>query len=177
MSFPHDTFIVLDVPEPLASAVMEVRRRHRDEVRMALPVEVTLTGSGGVGVLAADQDREVVFGIVDAIAASTAPIKTRFGPVLHWPPSLYVLSYATTEPLIALHERLATSGLRFGPIEHPFVPHTTLRSRPDATEAERRELLALRLSGDFAFGTLSVYEGGPGRPLWVRLLHRVALGA
>lgn len=86
MAFDNDTFVVLDLLEPVASAVMDVRRRQRDEVRMALPVEVTMTGSSGVGVFAADQDRGIVFARLDEIAASTAPIVARFGPVLHWPP-------------------------------------------------------------------------------------------
>ena len=176
MAFDNDTFVVLDLPEPMASAVMDIRRRHRDEVRMALPVEVTMTGSSGVGVFDVDQDRETVFAKLDEIAASTAPITARFGPVLHWPPSLFVLSYAEEAPFRALHKRLATSGIRFGPTPFPFIPHTTLRSRVGATEEEREELLGLQILGEFRLETMSVYEGGPGGPAWVRLLHRVSLG-
>lgn len=175
MPFDNDTFVVLDLPEPVASAVMDVRRRHRDEVRMALPAEVTLTGSSGVGVLEADQDRESVFAVLDEIAASTAPITARFGPVLHWPPSLFVFSYEDEEPIRALHGRIAASGMRFGPIPHPFTPHTTLRSREDPTDEECQDLLNLRIPGPFCLDTMSVYEGGPGDPVWIRLLHRVRL--
>lgn len=144
---------------------------------MAMPVEVTLTGSSGVGVLEADQDRESVFAVLDEIAASTAPITARFGPVLHWLPSLFVLSYEDEEPFRALHERIAASGIRFGPIAHPFTPHTTLRSREDPTDEERQDLLNLRrrIPGLFCLDTMSVYEGGPGDPVWIRLLHRVRL--
>jgi len=175
MAFDNDTFIVLDLPEWVASAVMDVRRRHRDEVEMVMPVEVTLTGSGGVGVLASDQDRASVFAVLDAIAASTAPIVAQFGPVLHWPPFLFVLRYTDEEPFRALHERFAASGLRFGPIPHPFTPHTTLRSRKDPTDEERQDLLDLRIPGKFRLDTISVYEGGFGGPVWFRLLHRVPL--
>jgi 2'-5' RNA ligase len=176
MSFDNDTFVVLDLPEPFASSVMHVRRRHRDEVRMALPVEVTMTGSSGVGVFEPDQDRDTVFAFLDEIAASTAPITARFGPVLHWPPSLYVFSYADEAPLRALNGRLAGSGIRFGPTPFPFTPHTTIRSRDGATDAEREELMGLQIPGEFRLETMSVYEGGPGGPLWGRLLHRVRLG-
>lgn len=176
MAFDNDTFVVLDLPEPFASAVMDVRRRHRDDVRIVLPVEVTMTGSSGVGVFAADQDRGTVFAKLDEIAASTAPIKAQFGAVLHWPPSLYVFSYEHVEPFHALHERLATSGIRFGPTPFPFTPHTTIRSREGANDEERDELLSLQIPGEFCLDTMSVYEGGPGGPQWVRLLHRVGLG-
>jgi hypothetical protein len=177
MAFDNDTFVVLHVPEPVASMVMDVRRRHRDKERMALPVEVPLTGSGGVGVFEADQDRETVFAKLDEIAASTEPMTAHFGPVLHWPPSLYVLSYEEPQPIAALHERLVASGIRFGPSPFPFVPHTTLRSREDATENEHDELMALKIPGEFSLDTLAVFELSPGGDeRWVRLVHRVRLG-
>ena len=143
---------------------------------MGLPAEVTMTGSSGVGVFAADQERGAAFATLDEIAASTTPIMARFGPVIHWPPSLYVFSYENEAPFRALHERLATSGIRFGPTPFPFTPHTTIRSREGASDEEREELLSLQIPGEFRLDTMSVYEGGPGGPLWVRLLHRVGLG-
>lgn len=116
-----------------------------------------------------------MFAVLDEVAASTAPITTRFGPVLHWPPSLFVLRYEDEEPFRTLHERIAGSGIRFGPIPHPSTPHTTLRSREDPTDSERQDLLNLRIPGPFRLDTMSVYEGGAGDPIWIRLLHRVRL--
>ena len=175
MTFENDTFIVLDLPEPYASAIMDVRVRHRDSVRMAMPVEVTITGSSGVGVFDREQDRATVFGVLDEIAKATAPITARFGPVIHWPPSLFVMSWEDEAPFRALHERLVRSPIRFGQSPFPFTPHTTLRSRPGITDDERTELMSFRAPGEITLDTMSVYEGGPGDPVWVRLLHRIPL--
>ena len=175
VTFENDTFIVLDLPEPYASAIMDVRVRHRDTVRMAMPVEVTIAGSGGVGVLEREQDRASVFGVLDEIAKETAPIDSRFGPVIHWPPSLFVMSWEDEAPFHALHERLVRSPIRFGQSPFPFNPHTTLRSRPGITDDEQTELMSFRAPGEITLLTMSVFEGGPGDPVWVRLLHRVPL--
>lgn len=172
MTFENDTFIVLDLPEPYASAIMDVRLRHRDKVGMAMPVEVTITGSSGVGVFDREQDRATVFGVLDEIAKATAPITARFGPVIHWPPSLFVMSWEDEAPFCTLHERLVRSAIRFGQSPFPFTPHTTLRSRPGITDDERTELMSFRAPGEITLDTMSVYEGGLGDPAWVRLLHQ-----
>jgi 2'-5' RNA ligase len=185
MAFPNDTFVTLDLPKPFSSVVAEVRLRHRDVIRVTMPAHVTLTGSGGVGVFEAEQDRDEVFARIDEIAAATAPIDARFGPVLSWPP-FFVLSYEDEDPLRALHQRLAHCGIRFGPAKFPFVPHTTVCSRPGATDGERDELMDLWVPGEFRLDTMSVYEAGPADgaadessvwagPAWVRLLHRTRL--
>jgi hypothetical protein len=53
--FDWDTYIVLDIPEPVASKVIAAQRRHGDVFRSALPAEITLAGSGGVGCISPDQ--------------------------------------------------------------------------------------------------------------------------
>lgn len=83
--FETNTYVVLDVPEPFARAVMAVRVRHRDEFRSSLPVEITVAGSNGVGELDQDQASEDVFAALTAIAADTTPIEASFGPVDRFP--------------------------------------------------------------------------------------------
>jgi hypothetical protein len=63
--FEHPTFIVLEVPPPVADVIRRWRERF-DPVVATFPVEITLTGSSGVGTLASDQDREEVFSILIA---------------------------------------------------------------------------------------------------------------
>jgi hypothetical protein len=44
-----------------------------------------------------------------------------------------------------LHDRIATTGLKFAPVRHAFTPHVTLSFYRTLTPATRRELLAMRL--------------------------------
>ncbi len=83
--FEDLTYICLDVPEPIASGVLETPRRQHDSFRAALPAHITVAGSGGVGELEAGRDPKHVFSEVDAIAAETSPIEASFGPVIRFP--------------------------------------------------------------------------------------------
>ncbi|MFN2417924.1 MAG: hypothetical protein ABR593_03250 [Candidatus Limnocylindria bacterium] len=84
MPYPvdSDTYAVLDLPEPVAGKVMAIRQKHRDAFRSALPAEITVAGSGGVGCFMSDEDPERVWGILGEIAATTAPIDCGLGSVI-----------------------------------------------------------------------------------------------
>lgn len=49
MTFPLNTYVVLEVPSPWAERVLQLRRLQRDFFRYPLPAETTLFGSNGVG--------------------------------------------------------------------------------------------------------------------------------
>ncbi|HEX7171283.1 MAG TPA: hypothetical protein VF365_01605 [Candidatus Limnocylindria bacterium] len=67
------TYVVLDVPEPQASAVMSVRQAHEDLFRAALPVEITVSDS-----IHPEQDPSEAFDALGRVAAETTPIQTSF---------------------------------------------------------------------------------------------------
>lgn len=173
MGFPSNTYVVLDLPQPVAGKVLAVRRHHRDEYRAALPAEITIAGSSGVGVFAADQDLVEVFSMLDSIAAETAPIRASFSRVLRFPGTdIFVLTLADEEPFRTLHRRIAASGLRFEPSPFPYTPHCTLRSRSPVTEEEAADLFSVRIEDVFMLDTLSVYQADS---LPLTLLHRAKL--
>lgn len=164
-------YFVLNIPAPASRLVMEVRRAHKDVYRVSLPVEVTVAGSNGLGVLEETEDLSKAYSILDRIAADTAPIETAFGPVVRFAgTNVFALTFEHDAPLRELHARIAHSGLRFRSSPHAFTPHCTLRSRAPITAADERELLALRIPGRFTLDSISVC--GLDRPLDpVVLLH------
>jgi 2'-5' RNA ligase len=171
--FETNTYAVLDVPEPFAAAVMAVRLRHRDEFRASLPVEITVAGSNGIGEFEAGQEAEDVFGILNAIAVETVAIEASFGPVECFPGTeIFFLSLEDEQPLHELHQRIASSPIRFKPCPFPYRPHCTLTDRTPITDEEIADLHAVEIPGSFALNTLSVYAMPPPCPL----LHRVRLG-
>ena len=171
--FAANTYAVLDVPSPVAGQVMAVRKRHRDELRVALPVEITVIGSSGVGEFEAGQDPAQVFAILDASAADTPPIPARFGPVRRFPgTNIFVLTLADEQPFQSLHQRIASSGILFQASPFPFTPHCTLRSRSPVSDDDVIDLLSLHVADGFLLDTLSVYMLDH---LPCTLLHRTPL--
>ncbi|MEJ2013978.1 MAG: 2'-5' RNA ligase family protein [Anaerolineales bacterium] len=158
MMFKFDTYIVLDVPPPISERVMEVRVRHQDEFRSSLPVEITLAGSSGVGVLVREQDRAEVFGQLQVIARETSPIIAEFGKVLRFEGTdIFVLTIKDESPFQRLHKVILDSGIRFMASPFPYKPHCTLRSRSPVSEKEAADLLGLRIEGAVKLRMLSVY--------------------
>lgn len=172
--FETNTYVVLDVPEPIASSVMAVRVRHRDEFRSSLPVEITVAGSNGVGEFDADQPHQDPFAVLTAIAAETRPIEASFGRVDRFPGTdVFFLTLDDERPFHELHGRIATSPIRFKPCPFSYQPHCTLRDRTPISDEEVADLLAVEIHGSFVLDTLSVYAMPPPMPL----LHRARLGS
>jgi 2'-5' RNA ligase len=158
MTFVHETYICLDLPEPQAQLVLDIRRHQHDEFRAALPAEITIAGSSGVGVIKAEQKPEVVFSTLQHIAAQTKPIQASFGRVRRFPRTdIFVLTLQDEIPLRELHQRIVASSIRFEPSRFPFQPHCTLRSRSPVSSEEEAELLSFHIPGVFTLDTLSIY--------------------
>lgn len=177
----EQTYAVLDVPSPVADKILEIRRRHRDDFRAALPAEVTLVGSGGVGCFAVGQQAGQVFEVLDRIAAETSPIQVTLGKVERFPNTdIFAFRFTDGSRLAELHERIATSGLAFESNPYPFSPHVTLRSRSPVSEEEAQSVLSERIEEPFVLRDLSVYrlerDLTGQSPVIYRLLHRAHLG-
>jgi hypothetical protein len=173
MGFTADTYICLDVPMPVAQHVMDIRVRSHDTFRAALPVEITLTGSSGIGVFDAMQDEMMAFALLNVIAAETEPLQATFGKVFRFPSTdIFVLTLTDERPFHVLHERIVSSGIRFLASPFPYTPHCTLRSHSPISEEEAAAILSFRLSQSFLLDTLSVYMLDT---LPMTLLHQVKL--
>ncbi len=156
--FAAETYICLDLPSPVAEHVLSIRRAQGDLYRSALPAEITVAGSGGLGVVAPGQDPHSVFTALDRVAAATPPITARFGPVVRFPQTdTFVLTLSDDMPFRALQRRLETSGIRFTASPFPFTPHCTLRSHAPVSESEVNALLSLRMTERFTLNTLTIY--------------------
>lgn len=136
---------------------MDIRRSQKDNFFASLPVEVTIAGSTGVGVLDPAQNLAEAYKIIDQIAEDTAPIEASFGPVIRFPNTdIFALSFENETPFRKLHQRVARSGIRFLESPHPFQAHCTLRSGAPVSSMEARELLIRRVPGTFTLDALSV---------------------
>ncbi|TXG76743.1 2'-5' RNA ligase family protein [Patescibacteria group bacterium] len=173
--FDRDTYIVLELPEPIATTVNRIRVEQGDEFQASMPTEITIVGSSGVGCIAQDQDSGELFKIVDEIAANTPPITVSFDKVHRFPGTDIVVMKLKDETLVrSLHQRFADSGIEFQDSNFPYMPHCTLRSISPLTDKEMIELSKLRIEGSFTLQTLSVYTmPPPGELLYTAQLSSI----
>ncbi len=158
MDFQHESYIVLDLPSPVKEKIYDIRNYHKDKLRASFPVEITLAGSGGVGVIKPGQDKEFIFNTIKNIAEKTSPIMASFKDVLRFPGTdLFVFTLKDEEKFRLLHEEIIKSGIKFNPNKFPYKPHCTLRSRTPITDNEVEEIMATRLSDEFVLDTISIY--------------------
>jgi 2'-5' RNA ligase len=153
-----DVYAVLDLVGPAAAAVRSIRAQFSYDYLGAMPVEITVTGSGGVGSPTERDDPRPFFTALDEIVDSTAPIRGRLNKTLRFPGSdVFVVQPEDPSPIVALHQRIATCGIEFDRSQFPFVPHCTLTQPPNPTptDPDAREL---QLDAEFTAATLSVYQ-------------------
>jgi 2'-5' RNA ligase len=123
--FSPPTYIVLDMPAEVCAHVRRLRERF-SPLLAPLPVEITLVGSSGVGVLASDTSSTEAFDTLERIAGETAPLSVTFGAMASFAGSgVYYFPPVDPTSWEQLHRAFATSGLRFAPSPFPFTPHLT----------------------------------------------------
>jgi 2'-5' RNA ligase len=153
-----DVYAVLDLSGPAAAAVRSIRAQFSYDYFGAMPVEITVAGSGGIGSPTARDDPRPLFSALDEIVNSTGAIHGRLNHTHRFPDTdIFVAQPADPRPVVALHERIATCGIEFDPSPFPFVPHCTLTQPPNPTPTDAHAP-ELQLDAEFSATTLSVYE-------------------
>ena len=147
--------------------VLEVQRWADPKLAGSSPPHVTLVGSSGVGPIAWDTSVDDVASAIEPITASTPPITVHFGaPVRFMQTEIVVLPLDPHGPLRTLHERIATSGLRFERARFAFSPHCTLSFFPVITAEMQRRLMRVRVNVPMVIDSLQFYltpDIGAGR--------------
>ncbi|QSO47341.1 2'-5' RNA ligase family protein [Alicyclobacillus mengziensis] len=181
MEVDCSTFVVLDIPEPTSSEIRTVREHYNDRTRLALPIEITVAGSSGVGPFVVGQELDDIFSALDDIAHETAPIDVELAEVLRFPnTNVFVLTVKDESPFEALHKRILGSGFEFYPSNFPYRPHCTLVIKEPDSDDDANRLMNFRLEHKFVrLDRLSVYgikprEDGLEIPT-VNLLYRTNL--
>ena len=168
------TYIVLNIPETMAWWIRSVRARF-DPERSAMPAEITVTGSSGLGHLVPGQSMEAVASEIDRIAENFAPFSASFSKVERFPDTdIYYLTVSDPAPFLEIHEAFAGSAIGFLPNPYPFQPHCTLKLRSAPTDPELLELLFLDPPKEpFTLSSFSLYALPDIRSC--ELLHSVRL--
>lgn len=134
-------FIVADIPSPMAEKIRNIRGVY-DPKRVLLPVEITLTGSSGIGSIAPGEDVESVLETMQKVAAGFSPFTAKFHKLERFPSTaIYFFSLENETPFRRLHEALRDSGIKFLSNPFPFRPHCTVSLRVETEETELLDLI------------------------------------
>ena len=150
-------FILVNLQGELADRIHAIQERFDPRLARFAPPHFTLVGSSGSGPIPAGTPVRELRDVLGPIARSTAPLTLHFErPVRYMNTNTFALPLDPHGPLRELHDRIRTSGLEFARSRHAFTPHVTLSHYRTPTDADARELLALRIDQPFVVDHLLV---------------------
>lgn len=162
-------FVVAELQGTVREKVLAVQRWADPKLAKGSAPHITLVGSSGVGPIAAGTPVERIRELVEPITATTEPITVHFGaPVRFMQTSIIVLPLDPHGPLRTLHERIATSGLRFPQARFQFSPHSTLSFYQTMTPELERKLMRVRISDPVRIERIQFYltmDPQPGKKI------------
>lgn len=161
MDLSLPTYVCLDLPEPQASQIMELRRRYCQRLHN-FPAEVTIAGSSGIGAIRRELYWDRVEPRLQKFARESPPVRASFGGVVRFPETdIFVLSMGDPMPFVAIHEALKHSGISFEDSQFPFFPHCTIRMAGPLADADTSALFSIQVPGEFVVGSVSLYQRTP----------------
>jgi 2'-5' RNA ligase len=150
-------FILVNLQGELADKVHAIQERFDPRMANFARPHFTLIGSSGAGPIDGETSLDRLHEVLDPIAATTAPLALHFDrPVRYMQTNTFALPLDPHGPLRTLHDRIKRSGLSFGRSRHAFTPHVTLSHYRTPTDADARELLAVRIDEPFIVDHLVV---------------------
>ena len=157
MAVKSGIYMIAELTGPVADEIHEIQRRYDPKLAAMSPPHVTLVGSSGVGTIpriSTEKLREAL----EPITSATPPIMVEFEPPIRFMQTeIIALPIDPHGPLRMLHERIAKSGLQFGPTKHRYSPHCTLSYYPTLTPKTARELLSVRIDGSVVIDHVKLY--------------------
>ncbi|HEV8362911.1 MAG TPA: 2'-5' RNA ligase family protein [Gemmatimonadaceae bacterium] len=143
---PPTIFILIEVRGAAGEQLAEIQRRFDPKLAARSRPHLTLTGSSGVGAVPGSIPVELLAKALEPVAATTRPFEAKFGPAERFmQTNTVVLPLDPHGPVRDLHDRVARSGLPFGPAKFTFTPHVTLNYFATLTKDAMEQLLRTRI--------------------------------
>lgn len=152
---PPTIFILIEVRGAAGEQIAEIQRRYDPKLAVRSRPHLTLTGSSGVGAIPGSLTVELLQKALTPVAANTRAFEATFGPAERFmQTNTVVLPLEPHGPMRQLHDRVARSGLPFGPAKFTFTPHVTLNYFATLTRDEMEQLLRTRVDAPLAVNHL-----------------------
>jgi len=151
--------ITLTLPLAITSSIRVLRASY-DPYAASLPVEITLIGSSGVGVIEPGQEIEKIIEQIRDVASQFKPFSMSFSRITSFPNTdIYYLEPGEREIFDDMHSALSKMQIRFRPNPFPYNPHCTIRARGELTsEASTKILNESFVRDEFIVDALEVFE-------------------
>jgi len=151
--------ILCELHGPVRDRVLELQRRYDPKLAGMLPPHVTLTGSSGIGPIAADTTEAELRGALEPVARETAPMTLPLlRPLQFMQSNVVVLPLDPHGAIRELHDRIQRSGLRYEQPRFTFTPHVTLNLFRTLPAKELRALLAVRVTEPVTLDRIAAYR-------------------
>jgi 2'-5' RNA ligase len=150
-------FVIAPIGTAATERIAAIQREFDPKLAATSPPHVTIAGSSGVGPMLPSHTVDEIRAALEPIAASTPPMVLPFGhPMRFMQTTIIVLPLDPHGPLRTLHERIATSGLRFERPRFAFTPHSTLSFYPTHPPNVLRRLLSIRVEEPAVIDRISI---------------------
>lgn len=161
----HGIFIVADLDSVVAEKIRKINERFDPKLAAARQPHVTITGSSGAGPIPSHVSAAEIRERLEPIAATTSPIRLRFGkPQRFLQSEIVVLPLDPHGELRRLHDRIVTCGIPFSRARFTFTPHCTLSLYPTLTPEAARLLLSVRIEDEVLLDRIDVYHTNDPQP-------------
>jgi 2'-5' RNA ligase len=153
-------FILCELDGEAGKAIREVQLEFDPKLAATrgLP-HVTIAGSSGLGPVSRDTTIAQLREALEPIAQKTSPMSLPLEqPMQFMQTNIVILPLDPYGPIRELHDRIARSGLNFGPSRFTFTPHATLSLYPTLSREQLRKILKVRVTAPAVLKALTVYH-------------------
>src|ERR1700677_360348 len=152
-------FIVAEKPEPIRTEIQSLRDAFATPTA-ALPVEITLLGSSGVGPIPIGTPVALIQEQMQLLFSKVSPWKVAFSGIRIFPnTSIAYLAPFDRSRFDFLHNLCRDSALPSSPSRFPYNPHCTLRAGGALTPDQLSDILSHQFPKSiFEIDTISVYD-------------------
>ncbi len=124
--FIKPTYIVFDVSGSVADEVREIRKKL-DPERADLNIEISISGSSGLGYVAPGQPLDIICHQLTEVCKDITPFWCSFDNIKKFDNTdIYYLTIKYEQPFFDAIEILKSSNIKFLPTPYQYEPHCTL---------------------------------------------------
>ena len=172
--FNDPAYIVFDIEGAMKEKIQLLRKKY-DPQRASLHVEISLSGSCGLGAINSQEDPQKVFKTIDKISTQITPFYNSFKEIKNFKDTgIYYFSVKNKQPFIKSYELLKNSGIKFNPCFYPFEPHCTIKLGTEHSSTDQKLKKIKPPQEKFLLEFLSVYSKKSDQEY--KLLHKRHLG-
>lgn len=158
-------FVIVPIGGEPGARIRAINERWDQKLSASRPPHITLAGSSGVGPLDPSTAPEEILRRLEPIASSTPPFPVTFGaPHRFLQSDIIVLPLNPHGRIRELHDRIASSGLRFQRARFTFTPHCTLNLYRSLTPEAARDMLSVRISEVVMIDRIQLYLSREPQP-------------